>query len=69
MNTLEELQLLESERSNNTISGCIVCEYGHSRCTCSAYDQEDYEDYDPDYIPEDEDYDPDYIPEEDSPES
>ncbi len=41
MYTKEELEFLKNERSSSQISGCLVCEYGHSQCTCSDESEEE----------------------------
>jgi hypothetical protein len=34
MYTQEEIEFLREERTNPNITGCVVCEYGYSQCTC-----------------------------------
>ncbi|WP_273215602.1 hypothetical protein [Runella zeae] len=46
MYSKEELDFLASERSNDKITGCLVCEYGHSKCTCSDNEEEEYFEFD-----------------------
>ncbi|SFC33469.1 hypothetical protein SAMN05421780_104297 [Flexibacter flexilis DSM 6793] len=47
MYTPEELNFLSKERSNQQITGCLTCEYGHSQCTCSQYDEEEDDEEEP----------------------
>lgn len=45
MYTTEELAFLAKERGDTHFDGCVACEYGYSKCTCS----DDYDDDDDDY--------------------
>lgn len=47
----EELKFLIKERTNDEITGCLVCEYGHSKCTCDTNNDIDNDElYEDEYV-------------------